>query len=140
MKKYIISLMVVLSLFFSSVSITDASIFTSKNTKTPYDCSAGKCGLQPGIDKAKTWLDDSIKKTWKASDYIQEVVAYVLTFLYIITVIIIIYAGFIILTAAGDEEKVTKWKKIILFALIGLVVIYLAGPITDFIIRMFNRP
>lgn len=56
-------------------------------------------------------------------------------FLYILAVIVVIYAGFLILTAAGDEEKVKKAKNIIIFAIIGLVVIYLAGAIVTWLIE-----
>jgi hypothetical protein len=65
-------------------------------------------------------------------------VAYLLSFLAIIAVIIIIYAWFNILTAAWEEEKVKNSKKMIMYAIIWLAVIYLAWPITRFIIWIFS--
>ncbi len=44
------------------------------------------------------------------------------------------WAGFTILTSTGDEEKVKKAKNIIVYALIGLLLIFLAFSITRFIL------
>ena len=57
----------------------------------------------------------------------------------IIAVILIIYAWFNMLTAAWDEDKAKKSKTIIVFAIIGLLIIYLAGPITNFVIDVLSN-
>ena len=51
----------------------------------------------------------------------------------IIFLVLIIYAGFLWMTAQGDEEKVTKAKDTITRAVIGLVIIILAYSITYFV-------
>ena len=51
----------------------------------------------------------------------------------VISVIVIIIAGFTMVTAAGDAEAIKKAKNSILYAVIGLVVILLAFTITQFI-------
>jgi hypothetical protein len=45
-----------------------------------------------------------------------------------------LWAGFQMLTAGGDEEKVKKGRTIIIQVLIGIVVIVLAGSIVKFVI------
>lgn len=50
-------------------------------------------------------------------------------------VIMILYAGFIWLTAGGSEEKVGKAKKIIKQAVIGLIIISFAYGIVGFVFR-----
>ena len=49
---------------------------------------------------------------------------------------LILYAGGIWLTAAGNEERVEKAKKIIKTTVIGIVVVGLAYAITAFIISL----
>jgi len=41
----------------------------------------------------------------------------------------LIYAGYLWLTAAGDEEKITKAKRIIRWSIIGLIIILAAAAI-----------
>ena len=68
----------------------------------------------------------------------EELVDAIITFLAFrlgppIAVIMILVAGFYFITAAGDPEKVNTAKRIILWTLIGLLVIFCAkGLITLF--------
>ncbi len=52
----------------------------------------------------------------------------------IILVVLIIYAGFLWMTAAGNDEKVKKAKGILANAVIGMVLIFAAYAMTDFVI------
>jgi len=49
-----------------------------------------------------------------------------------------IYAGYLWLTASGDEEKIKKSKKIITGSIIGLVITLGAYAITSFVITRFT--
>ena len=51
---------------------------------------------------------------------------YFLGFLGLIAVVMIIYAGVLLVTGAGEEEQINKGKKIILWSSIGILVIMLA--------------
>lgn len=74
------------------------------------------------------WSDDT------ADVAVQTYVWRVLTFLYLAAVILIIYWWFLIFTAWSDDEKVKKWKQVIIEALIWVVVIYLANSIVKLVI------
>ena len=78
--------------------------------------------------------DDVVGAEGSADATIQILVWRVVTFLYIVAVLYGIWWGFNILTAGGDEEKVKKWKTILIQALIGLVVIFLASSIIQWLI------
>ena len=52
----------------------------------------------------------------------------------IILVVLIIYAGFLWMTAAGNEDKVKKAKGILSNAVVGLVLVFAAYAITDWVI------
>lgn len=64
-----------------------------------------------------------------------NIINWALGLLAIIAVALIIYGGYYWLTAAGNEERVTKAKKIILNTVIGLVIILLAWAIVNFVIQ-----
>lgn len=49
--------------------------------------------------------------------------------------VLIVYAGFLWMTAAGEEEKTGKAKKIISSGVIGLLIILSAYAITSFVIN-----
>lgn len=93
--------------------------------------------LEWGIEIIKDSLWD-IETERSASAYIQDVVEYLLTFLALIAVIYIIYAGFNIMIWNGDEEKLKKSRQTIIYVLLWLVVIFLAWPITLFILNIIN--
>lgn len=61
-----------------------------------------------------------------------------MTFLAIIAVLMILWGGFNILTAAGDDDKVSKGKTIIIQAALGLLVIFLANSIIQWVLRLFT--
>jgi hypothetical protein len=70
---------------------------------------------------------------------IMELVRIALGFVGIIAVIIIMYAGFLWMTSAGNEQKVDDAKKILVNAVIGLVIILSAFLIVSFIINKLNN-
>lgn len=69
-------------------------------------------GYSPGLTQATT-----------GREFIINVTNFVLGFLGIIAVVIVIYGGFLYVTAAGQEEQATKGKKSITYAVIGIVLI-----------------
>lgn len=69
-----------------------------------------------------------------ADQTIQNLVGNVMFFLGIIAVLYGIYGGFLILTAGGEDEKVKKGKTILIQVGIGLVVIFLANSIVQWVL------
>lgn len=84
-------------------------------------------------------VNPNIRTAGSAEDVIQQWVENLLGFLYIAAVLYALYGGFQILTAAGDDEKVSNGKKVIVQALIGLAVIFLAGSIVEFVLSNIFR-
>ena len=102
--------------------------------------------VSAGYIKGPTW--DELQKQMKTSGdkgfgatptetSMAEVVATVikgfLSLLGVIFVVLIIVAGYNWMTAAGDEEKVTKAKQTLQRAIIGLIIIIAAYAITYFV-------
>ena len=66
---------------------------------------------------------------------IANIIQIVLGFLATIFVVLLIYAGFKYMTAAGNEDAVSDAKKLIIQAVIGLLIILSAWAITVFIAK-----
>lgn len=66
---------------------------------------------------------------------IGSLIQILLGFLGIIFLILMLYAGFLWMTAAGNEEKITKAKGIIKAAIIGLAIVLASYSITQFIVQ-----
>jgi len=67
-----------------------------------------------------------------------RIIQIALSLLGIITVVLIMYGGFIWMTAGGNDEQIGRAKKILVNATIGLAIILSAYAITLFIFRMLG--
>lgn len=56
----------------------------------------------------------------------------------VISVIVIVIAGIMYTTSAGDTSKVTKAKNMLVYSIAGLVVVLVAFAITNFVIGRFS--
>ena len=75
--------------------------------------------------------------TGGANSFLQTAVnfiAFLVSLLYFVALVYALWGGFQILTAWGDEEKVKKGKTTLIHAVIGLIVIFLASTIVNFVI------
>ena len=82
-------------------------------------------------------IDDTLKSGWW--DLVQtadNLLGYLIGLLYFIAVALWIYGGFTILVSGWDEEKVKKWKNIIIYVVIGLIVIFLASQLINWVINV----
>jgi len=69
-----------------------------------------------------------------ADNVIENWVEYIIWFLYLVAFIMMVYWAFNILTAAWDEEKVKKWKTILIQAVAWIIVIFIANSIISWVI------
>ena len=64
---------------------------------------------------------------------ITTIINFFLGLLGLIAVAFLIYAGVLMVTAGGQEEQIGKAKKVITYAVIGIVIILLAYTIVQFV-------
>lgn len=135
MKKIIFLLISLFSFisFFDSTFALD--IFTNSN-EIIY-CRDNDCSLKEGTEIVKNGIND-IDKTRTFSQYVQDVVKYLLTFISVVAVIYVIYAWFKILTSAGNDDEVKKSKTTISSVLIWIVIIWLAYAIVTWILSVIT--
>ena len=102
---------------------------------TPPSVSA--TGLQRATNglesSAQTGFGNNITGSGSISVTIGRVVGAVLSFVGIIFLVLIIYAGFTWMLARGNEAEVKKAKDLMFDAIIGLVIIMAAYAITTFV-------
>jgi hypothetical protein len=89
------------------------------------DASAGEVRA---FDQARTTYNSGFLQT-KAG----QIVGVVLSFVGVIFLVLMIYAGITWMTAAGNEQQVTKAKTLMINATIGIIVVFAAYAITSFI-------
>ncbi|MBP9695026.1 MAG: Ig-like domain-containing protein [Candidatus Magasanikbacteria bacterium] len=70
---------------------------------------------------------------------IARIINVALGLLGVVVFVIVLYAGYTIMTAGGNEEKVAEGKKILVNAVIGLAIILSAYAIVSFIIRALSN-
>lgn len=72
-------------------------------------------------------------KTASAESTVIQIINTVLGLLGIITIVLILYAGFKWMTSGGNEEEISSAQKIIKAAILGLIIILSAYSITLFV-------
>lgn len=65
---------------------------------------------------------------------VKNVVNVAMSILGVVSVIMLIYGGYMYTTSGGDAAKVTKAKNTILYAVIGLIIALLALAIVNFVL------
>jgi type IV secretory pathway VirB2 component (pilin) len=67
-------------------------------------------------------------------NFVNTLVNWALGFLGFICVLFIIYAGFTLVTSNGNEEKMGEAKKIILYCIVGILIIFASYAIVNTIL------
>lgn len=63
-----------------------------------------------------------------------RIIRFILSFLGLIFLVLTLYAGFMWMTSAGNEDRVDKAKKILWGAIIGIAIVLSSYAITEFVI------
>lgn len=80
-------------------------------------------------------LDQTLKQTSSARQFVINAVNFVLGFLGLAAVVVIVYAGILYVTAAGNEDNTGKAKNAIKYAVIGIILIAASYAIVNTVIN-----
>lgn len=69
---------------------------------------------------------------------VANIINVALGFLGMIAVVLVLYGGLLWMTSAGNDEKITKAKKVLINAAVGLVIILAAYSIAQFVFRLLG--
>ncbi|MDO8669468.1 MAG: hypothetical protein Q7K65_04200 [Candidatus Buchananbacteria bacterium] len=94
--------------------------------------------IQGGLDSLKLGAPELPSGTTDLKLVIGQIIQIFLGFLGVIAVVLIIYAGWLWMSAGGDSAKVTKAKDYIKNAIIGIVIILAAYIITSFVLTQLT--
>lgn len=122
MKKLIISLTLVVSL--ALVALPMVSLAQTDGVTDPSVTGFGTQDLAGDVGLGDTDL----------ITLVQNIIRIILGLLGLIAVILILYGGFMWMTAAGNDDQITKAKGIMKAAIIGLIVIFAAWAVAEFVI------
>jgi hypothetical protein len=112
---------------------------------TPQECIGINCNAdqfadnplclseaEAGTQFARESLGSSgITHTENAGDYVIKLVNFVLPYLTLAAFVGYVVAGFLYVTALGNEEQMQKAKKILLWSSVGLILVILSYAITN---------
>jgi len=132
--KILIIAFLAITTFHTSNAWVWSDIIDWSKPKINVDCANSDCSLTKGTELVKDTLHD-VEKDKPFSEYIQDIIFYIITFVSFIALIYIIYAWFKVLVSGWDEEENKKAKGIIKAVIIWIALIRLAYPITAFIIK-----
>ncbi len=125
LKKILFATIGIVIINFAFVLTTQAQVPDEENTNYGLDASAQKI---PAFTEQVTSYNSNFLNTQVGS-----IIGLVLSFIGVIFLVLMIYAGISWMTAAGNQEKVTKAKDLIINAIIGLIIVLAAYAITSFI-------
>jgi len=127
-RKFIIVLALSIFIVFSLTTVVDAQGLQD----------AFKIGDGSNDDPLDTVAKGAGYKTDQAEDqlslHVAKIINTVLSMLGVLFLILMLYGGYLWMTAAGKEERVTKAKNLIIAAIIGVIIVVSAYAISYFVI------
>lgn len=67
-------------------------------------------------------------------DFVYYIINFAISFSVLIAVVAIVIAGFKLILSVGNEKKIAEATKSLLFALVGLILVFLSPTIIQFVI------
>ncbi len=77
-------------------------------------------------------------KAQSFEELINTIINFIVTIGVVVAPIVILYAGFLILTSGGEPEKVKNAKNLILYCLVGLGILFLGKGLISVIKDLFQ--
>lgn len=96
-------------------------------------------GGESETSKLLTKLSSNVSTIKSPGQITAEVLQVVLGFLGLVGVIMIIYAGFLWLTAGGEEDKAKRGSTLLFQAIIGTFIVLAAYTITVFVLKELTK-
>lgn len=100
--------------------------------------SLAQGGLGSATKNLKTVVDKAEIKEGDIGNVVGKGINIALTLVGLIFLILTVYAGFLWMTARGDEGQVEKAQEIITASVIGLIIVVSAYAITTFVTKRFD--
>ncbi|MBU4347780.1 pilin [Patescibacteria group bacterium] len=122
-------LLIGLSSIAYSANLQDAFKTSEGSSKDPLDAAAGAAGYNIKAQEGSATLEGIIS----------TIIQTALSFLGIVFLILMIYGGYLWMTARGNEQQVEKAKNLLTAAIVGLIIVLAAYTISYFVIQMLGE-
>lgn len=122
--KFILIFFLVAAGLFLVADFSQAALKWGSDTQTGITTTAGQAGIAK-VD----WLTITT-----------AAIIAVLSLVGMIFLILLIYGGFLWMTAHGKDDQINKAKKLIVSAVVGLAIVIMAYSLTYFIIQSLPQP
>lgn len=131
LKKAAAIAMIVPAMALSLVAIAPAAVHAADPAAAPTDCNSVTSGISHGADCAKP--TNAPSNLFGANSIFVTITNILLFIIGAIAVIMLIIGGVRYVVSAGDQNAVTSAKNTILYAIIGIVVAFLAYAAVNFV-------
>ncbi|MCE9643295.1 MAG: pilin [Candidatus Andersenbacteria bacterium] len=98
-------------------------------------------GFNAGLDSVKQIAGQNglNNKQQTTKEILQTIVAWLTSLLATVALISLVYGGYLYISSQGDEGNVSKGKAILLYSIIGLIIVGLAGVIVNVVISVATQ-
>lgn len=130
--KFLLTILIIFNTIFCfsstvyALNLQDAFGVSDGSATDPLDSMAGAAGYK--IDSATDIYDT-----------VSFVIQIVLSLLGVIFLVLLIYGGFLWMTARGNEQQVEKAKEVMYSAIIGLMIVLGAYAISTFVLTSLTN-
>jgi hypothetical protein len=90
------------------------------------------------VPKSK-YSSESLAGSSSLMDLISKILKFLLTFAGVVSVLSMVYGGYLYIVAAGNDETAEKGKKVLINSTIGLIVIILAYTIVTILVATITK-
>lgn len=120
--------LIIMVLPYSIVAIIDNLPFTGVNPDTDIEINQDK--------SINNEVIDNLAKGDLRSEIIPQTIQIILQIMGTISLVLFLYAGFLLVMRDGEEEKVTKARNLMMYSLLGVVVALLSYIIVEGVIQL----
>lgn len=90
-------------------------------------------GLETTAGKVDAFKAQTISPDTFLSSKVGTIIGLILSFIGVLFLILMIYAGITWMTSEGNEQKITQAKGLIINAIIGIIIVFAAYALTTFL-------
>ena len=83
------------------------------------------------------WLAGLFGVDGTMEEFVVRILNWLIGFAALICVVMLVFSGYMYMTAGGDESKVAKARKSLTNAIIGLVICFVAVMLVNFVLKNF---
>jgi len=103
------------------------------------DYALGPVRLAGATNTSATYRPVTIQKPLGSDVTVPKIIGRVVSTLLglsgVVGMVMFIYGGFMWMTSAGNQEKITKAKNIVIWSVIGLVIVFSAYALVNFVLE-----